>query len=65
MDITLLRLLWAEIAINGALIIANVAIHLKARRLLKSADRFWRDAIACREQAQKALEAAEAYKAGR
>lgn len=65
MDITLLRLLWAEIAINSALMIANLAIHLKARRRLRSADRFWQDAIACREQAQRALDAAEAYKAGK
>lgn len=59
MDITLLRLLWAEIAINGALMIANVAIHMKARRLLKSADHFWRDAIACRNEAARILEDAK------
>ena len=59
MDITLIRLCWAEIAINGALIIANIAIHLKARRLLDRADAIYREALAYRKQAEQALDDAQ------
>lgn len=55
-DIMLLRLMWTEILINGALIIANISLHIRARRLLKSADEIWREAIAYRQQAQALLD---------
>lgn len=65
MDITLLRFLWAEIIINGALIVANIATHIKARQLLKSADDIFREAMAYRRQAEKILEEAQAYRTKR
>lgn len=55
-----IRLLWAEIIINGALILANIATHMRARRLLKSADDMFREAMAYRRQAEQALEDARA-----
>lgn len=55
-----LRLMWAEIIINGALMIANLAMHIHARRILKEADAIWREAIAYRAQAEKILEDAKA-----
>ena len=51
-----LRLMWAEIIINGALIVANIATHIKARRLLKSADALWREAMIDRGHAARILE---------
>ena len=59
MDITLIRLCWAEIAINFALIVANIAIHIRARRLLDSADAIYREALAYRKQAEQALDDAQ------
>ena len=59
MDITLLRFLWAEIIINGALIVANIATHIKARQLLKSADALWREAMIDRGHAARILEDAQ------
>lgn len=56
-----IRLMWAEIIINGALLIANLAMHIRARRILKVADAIWREAIAYRAQAEKILEEAQAY----
>jgi len=55
-----IRLMWAEIIINGALILANIATHMRARRLLKSADDIFREAMAYRRQAEQALEDARA-----
>lgn len=53
------RMAWAEIAINFALILANISIHLRARRLLKDADLIYQDAMAHRREAEKILEDAK------
>ena len=62
MDITMMQIAAAEVAINFALIVANISTHIRAKRLLKSADEIWREAIAYRTQAEQILEDAKAYR---
>ena len=65
MDITMMQIAAAEVAINFALIVANISTHIRARRLLNSADAIYREAIAYRTQAERILEDAKAYRKGK
>ena len=53
------RLMMLELAINFALIIANISIHIRARRLLKSADEIYQEALSYLRQTEDMYEQAK------